>query len=252
MSRIQTLFQHKKAYVGYLTIGVEGLENNYQQAKALIAGGVNMLELGVPFSDPVADGVVIQRASLRALENGITLWDVIELAKKIRAEFDIPLIIFSYFNPLLAAKPQHWLSLAHEAGIDGVLVVDLPYEEGQSFYRLCHQHHLDAIAVITPATPPARLQKIVKHAKGFLYYACQKGTTGVRAGLPDDMKEKILTIKQHSNLPVVVGFGISDRESVHSILHDAEGVVVGSRFMQAIEDKVSSTQLTELARSFTL
>lgn len=246
-NRIKKLFATQKAYVGYLTVGDGGLRRSVDIAQAMIAGGVNMLELGVPFSDPVADGPVIQRAAQRAVANNTTLADVLQVAATLRQSTDIPLILFSYYNPLLIADA--WLAQAAAVGIDGVLVVDLPYEEGGEFYAKCSAHGIAPISIITPATSTKRLKMITRHAQGFLYYACRAGTTGVQSSLPAGLAEQLATVKQHSKLPVVVGFGVSDATMVRNILQHADGFVVGSYFMKALEEGASPTQLTQLTRS---
>ncbi len=247
--RIKNLFAASKAFIGYLTVGDGGLQRSLAVAHALIAGGVNMLELGVPFSDPIADGPVIQRAAQRALTHHTTLHDVLNLAADIRQEFSGPIILFSYFNPLLRLNPSLWLSQAKACGIDGVLVVDLPYEEAHEFYCQCLEHDLLPISVITPATEGRRLQNILQQAQGFLYYACRTGTTGIKTALPDDFYQKMLAIKTQTSLPVVAGFGIANSQDAKKVLQHADGFVVGSLFMQALESGVNFSTLTQLARS---
>lgn len=250
-NRIKKQFKKHKIFAAYLTIGDGGLDHSLAAAKALIQGGVNMLELGVPFSDPIADGPVIQRAAQRALKNNTSLFDVLDVAKKLRKEFsEIPLILFSYFNPLLHAHPPTWLPKAVDAGIDGVLVVDLPYEEATEFYQQCLLHDIQPISIITPATSSARLKMITRHAKGFLYYASRKGTTGIRQGLPEGFSQKITEIKALTSLPLLAGFGIANKEDAKEILHHADGFVVGSFFVKALEEKVALQKLQEMAREF--
>ncbi len=247
-NRIQTLFKNKKVFAGYLTVG-DG--DSVAIAKALLQGGVNLLELGVPFSDPIADGPVIQRAAERALKNHTALDDVLAVAQKIRAAFkDVPLVLFSYFNPLLHADPSLWLPKAQKAGIDGVLVVDLPYEEAQLFYKQCLLHDISPISIVTPATTGARLKKITHSAKGFLYYVNHKGTTGVRQKVPEEFSEKIAAIKAVTDVPILAGFGVATRADAQKILQHADGFVVGSFFMKALEDGVSLDVLSKMAREF--
>ncbi len=246
--RIEQLFQQQKAFVGYLTMGDGGIEHSLTAARALIAGGITLLELGVPFSDPIADGEVISRASQRALASHTTLSDVLEVAKRLRQETQIPLLLFSYFNPLLRANPTHWLPLAQQAGIDAILVVDLPYEEGQQFYAQCLAQRILPITVVTPATTSGRLKKLLRHAHGFIYYASRKGTTGMRAMLPEDFAEKVTLIKQHTTLPVVAGFGIANAQDARAVLQHADGFVVGSLFVDALARGMSMADLTQLAR----
>jgi tryptophan synthase alpha chain len=247
MSRIQQLFANDKAFIAYLTAGDGGMQRTLDAALALIDGGVNMLEIGIPFSDPIADGPIIQRAATRSLAAGTTLQDVLWLIKQIRQRSDIPLILFSYFNPVLAALPSSFLNAAKHA--DGLLLVDCPLEESQFIHEQCRQNNIDLIYVITPSTTLTRIQKIAHHAEGFLYYACRKGTTGVRNALPDDFQQKIQTIKSIVHLPVVVGFGISNKEMADCVLKHADGVVVGSLFVKALEEGMHPSALAAFARN---
>jgi tryptophan synthase alpha chain len=247
-SRIEKLFANGKAFIAYLTAGDGGMQRTLDAAIALIEGGVNMLEIGVPFSDPVADGPVIQRAAARSLAIGTSLQDVLWLAKEIRKRSDIPLILFSYFNPILSVLQSDFMSNAKDAGIDGLLLVDCPIEESENVREKCIKHKMDLIYVITPSTTVERVKKISQYAQGFLYYACRKGTTGVRNSLPDDFQQKVESIKAVAHLPVVVGFGISNQEMADCVLEHADGVVVGSLFVKALEDGVSPSTLSNLAR----
>lgn len=247
MNRIQQIFQQGKAFVGYLTAGDGGMQQTLDAALALIAGGVNILELGVPFSDPIADGPVIQRAATRALANGTTLQQVLQVARDIRKHSEIPLVLFSYYNPILVRLKSDFLTEAKQAGIDGLLIVDCPFEEASALQIECQVNGIDLIYVITPSTPTARIQLISQQATGFLYYACRKGTTGMKDTLPDDFIEKITLIKQSTHLPVVVGFGISNREMAQEIITHADGFVVGSRFVKALEDGILPKNLMTLA-----
>jgi tryptophan synthase alpha chain len=249
ISRIQQLFASDKAFIAYLTAGDGGMQRTLDAALALIAGGVNMLEIGIPFSDPIADGPIIQRAASRSLAARTTLNDVLWLTKQIRQRSDIPLILFSYFNPILAALQSDFFGKAKNAGIDGLLLVDCPLEESQFIRQECMQNDIALIYVITPSTPLARIQKINDYAQGFLYYACRKGTTGMRNALPNDFQQKIQTIKSSVHLPVVVGFGISNQEMSDCVLEHADGVVVGSLFVKALEEGMHPSDLSALAKS---
>lgn len=246
-SRIQHLFANDKAFIAYLTAGDGGIERTLDAALALIDGGVNMLEIGMPFSDPVADGLIIQQAAARALAMGTTLQDVLWLAKEIRKQSEIPLVLFSYFNPILSQLKSDFFSNAKNSGIDGLLLVDCPLEESEGVREKCTQHDIDLIYVITPSTPLERLKKIDQHAQGFLYYACRKGTTGMRNALPDDFQQKMEAIKRVVSLPVVVGFGISNQEMADGVLAHADGVVIGSLFVKALAESGSPLMLTTLA-----
>lgn len=249
ISRLEKLFANQnKACIAYLTAGDGGIQHTLDAAMALIDGGVNLLEIGIPFSDPVADGPVIQRASQRAISAGTTLKGVLQLVKEIRQRSDIPLILFSYLNPILATSQTNFFSEAKSAGVDGLLLVDCPIEESQFIRDACETNEIDLIYVITPSTPTSRIEYINQHAQGFLYYACRKGTTGLRDGLPEGFQEKMASIKAIVNLPVVVGFGISNNKMAKEVCKVADGVVVGSLFVKALEEEVSLSSLTKLAR----
>lgn len=249
MSRIPQLFANNKAFIAYLTAGDGGRKRTLDAALALIDGGVNMLEIGLPFSDPIADGPIIQRAALRALAAGTTLQDVLWLAKEIRKRSHIPLILFSYLNPILSALQSNFLTMAKNAGIDGLLLVDCPLEESQLIRDQCVQNELTLIYIIASSTSLERIHKITQHAQGFLYYACRKGTTGVHNNLPDDFQQKTQSIKAIVDLPLVVGFGISNQKMVKRVLEHADGVVVGSYFVKALEEGVKPSDLSALARA---
>jgi tryptophan synthase alpha chain len=249
LQRIQHLFKQGKANIAYLTAGDGGIQKTLKAALALINGGVNMLEIGIPFSDPVADGPVIQRAAQRAIQQQTTFVDILYLIKEIRKSSNIPLILFSYANPIFKAMQTSFLNEAKRAGIDGILLVDCPIEESQDFHEQCTQLEIAPIYVITPTTSVSRIRAIDQYGKGFLYYACRKGTTGVRSHLPEDFLEKIQHVKSNTQLPVVVGFGISNKETAAEVLQYADGVVVGSLFVKALEDGMKPEELTQLART---
>ncbi|WP_423063986.1 tryptophan synthase subunit alpha [Candidiatus Paracoxiella cheracis] len=248
MNRITEQFKHKPAFVGYLTVGDGGLQRTYDSALALVAGGVDILEVGVPFSDPVADGPTIQQASQRALDNGTTLKDVLDLIKKLRKQVNIPIILFSYYNPLIQAGNEFYRR-AKEASVDGCLVVDLPLEEADNHEAACTEVGIDPIFLISPSTPKERIEKINQHAKGMLYYVSRKGTTGMKSTLPGDFQQKIQNIKSLTHLPVVAGFGISNRDMAADVLQQADGFVIGSLFVKAVADGMSPSDLTQLAKS---
>lgn len=249
IARIEAQFAKQPAFVGYLTAGDGGIAQTLQAALALIEGGVNVLELGVPFSDPIADGPVIQRAANRALAQGTTLADIFALAKNIREHSDIPLILFSYLNPLLAKGAEQVIKDAADAGIDGLLLVDCPPETAGNFYDACLTHGIAPIFVVTPSTSAGRITYLSELGRGFLYYACRKGTTGMKAGLPDDFATQIKHVKAKSYLPVITGFGISSFEAATEVLQHCDGVVVGSLFVKTLEDGASPQALTQLARN---
>jgi tryptophan synthase alpha chain len=237
---IGNAFTKGPAFIAYLTLGDGGLDYSLESAFALVRGGVDLLEIGLPFSDPIADGPVIQKAMERSLRNGTRTHDLISFLSAFRRESDVPVVLFSYYNPVLASG-ETFLSQAKEAGANGMLIVDLPYE-------LMPESCLDPILIISTSTPQRRLQKIVKKGRGFIYYACQKGTTGMRDDLPSYFGHDIARIKQECALPVVAGFGISSRETARQAIEIADGFVVGSFVVEAMGRKISSRELTSLAQ----
>lgn len=247
LTRIQQHFHQQKAFIAYLTAGDGGIQKSLDAALALIDGGVNMLEIGIPFSDPIADGPVIQRAAARALHHGTTLKDILWLIQKIRQQSSIPLILFSYLNPLLSALATPFFKEAQQAGLDGVLVVDCPIEESGMIYKTCEDYHLAPIFIIATSTPDNRVHQLSTAGKGFLYYACQTGTTGVRQDLPANFEQQIQRIKARVNLPLVAGFGIGQKNIAEKVLQLCEGVVVGSFFVKAMEDGIHGKALSQLA-----
>lgn len=231
----------KDAFIAYLTLGDGGLSYSLDAALALVEGGVDLLEIGLPFSDPIADGPVIQRAMQRSLQQGTKGSDFLAFALEFRKHSQIPLVIFSYYNPILTLGDV-FLSQAKEAGASGLLIVDLPYEH-------LSESVLDSILVVTPSTSQDRLEQIAARAQGFIYYACQKGTTGMRqGGLPQQVAQDIRRIKAVSALPVAIGFGIGSKQAAAEALSLADGFVVGSYFVDAMSRKVSPQELTLLAQ----
>lgn len=243
MNSIQSVFAKKAGFVGYLTGGDGGIQYSIEAGLALLEGGVDLLEIGVPFSDPIADGATIQKACIRALKNGTQLDSILEIGATIkRYAPSAPLILFSYFNPLLQANAGFTLS-AKQAGFDGMLLLDLPFDS--PFYE--EHSELDPIFIVSPSTSSLRLEQITQKAKGFLYYACQKGTTGVRQTLPSDLVSQIQRIKKVTQLPTAVGFGIADRETAKKVTQCADGFVVGSAFVKMIEEGASPKELRNFA-----
>lgn len=249
ITRIQNHFRQTKSFIGYLTAGDGGIQRTLESALALINGGVNLLEIGVPFSDPIADGPVIQGAAARALAAGTTLADILFLISAIRLHSDIPLILFTYLNPLLPALTTDFLNTAQQAGLDGILIVDAPIEESHFFQQKLLDLQMAPIYVIAPSTTAPRIRTINQYGKGFLYYACRKGTTGIRAELPADFCTKMAEIKANTHLPVVAGFGIASADTAAQVLAHTDGVVVGSLFVKAVAEGLTPSDLTRLAVS---
>lgn len=248
MNTIQQVFKYKQPFIGYLTGGDGGLNYGVESALALIEGGVDILEIGLPFSEPVADGPVIQRASHRALKDGATPHLLLEMAVRLRKFTRAPLILFSYYNPLLKGG-LGYLEQLQSAGFDGVLIVDYPPLLEQSYMQKMQHVQLASVFITTPSTSQERLKELSERSESFLYYACQKGTTGIRQTLPTDFENQLKRIRSHSSVPIAAGFGIGDRKSAQQALQCADGFVVGSAFVRLMENQADPSQLKACAQS---
>ncbi len=232
-SRIQ--FGTKPGLVAYVTCGDPDLETTRQIVLAACRAGADVIELGVPFSDPVADGPVIQRASERALRNGTSLEDVLGLAREIRKESNAGLIVFSYLNPVLRCGLKRFCAEAAKAGVDGALITDLTVEEAGDYRRLMSSHGLDTVFLAAPTSPDKRLKAIAEACRGFVYAVSRTGITGAQKELAADAKDLVKRIRKFTRLPVAVGFGISNAEQFAQAGEFADAAVVGSGIVQAIE-----------------
>lgn len=247
MNIFTKIFNQRKPFVAYITAGHGGLDYSLSAACALVAGGVDILEIGVPFSDPIADGPVIQHAMNLALQDAVTLSSVFKLIADIKACAQVPIIVFCYYNPLLAMGFESALQAAAKAGVDGFLVVDLPLEESEAFFNACREHKIEPVCLLSPTTDADRIKQLSDLNDSFLYYVCRNGTTGIQASMPQDYPQKVTSIKSIVHQPVVAGFGIGDRNMAALALKHADGFVVGSAFVSAITDGASPTDLTKLA-----
>jgi tryptophan synthase alpha chain len=235
-------FQNK--FVGYLTVGDPSLETTEKIALAMLDAGTDVLELGVPFSDPLADGPVIQRASERALKNGTALRDVLALAARVRKQRPrAGLIIFSYLNPLMRYGLERFAAEAKRAGIDGVLATDLTVEESEEYRRIMHAHGLATIFLAAPTSPDARLKRVAQCSTGFVYAVARTGVTGAdrQADIRGEVQTLVKRIRKHTKLPVAVGFGISNAEHFRSVTEFADAAVVGSAIVKLIEEHGESS-----------
>ncbi|MEC3769171.1 MULTISPECIES: tryptophan synthase subunit alpha [Cupriavidus] len=242
MSRIQKTFaalaaQQKKGLIPFITAGDPEPGLTVALMHALVAGGADVIELGVPFSDPMADGPVIQRASERALAQGVSLTQVLQWVREFRqANADTPVVLMGYANPIERMGEEAFAKAASAAGVDGVLVVDYPPEECESFAGLMRDHGMDPIFLLAPTSTDARIEAVAKVASGYLYYVSLKGVTGSASIDLDSVASRLPLIKQHANLPVGVGFGIRDAQTARAIGSVADAVVIGSRLVQLLED----------------
>jgi len=256
-SRIRGLFeglrqQRQRALIGYLTAGDPSLERTPGLVAALERGGVDLIELGVAFSDPIADGPVIQRACQRALGGGASLRKVLGVAAEIRQRSQIPLLLFTYLNPVLRYGLEALARDAAAQGVDGLLLTDLSVEEAQGYVEVMRGHGLDTVFLAAPTSSPKRLRLVADYSRGFVYLVSRTGVTGERESLSASAAELVRSMRGITELPLAVGFGVSRAEHVAALGALADGVVVGSAFVRLIEQHADSaaleTKLESLAR----
>jgi tryptophan synthase alpha chain len=228
-------FKSKPGLVAYVTCGDPDIATTRDIVLAAIEAGADAIELGVPFSDPVADGPVIQRASDRALRARVTLADVLKLAGEVRRKSRAGLIIFTYLNPILRYGIERFAADAAQTGVDGALVTDLPVEEAGEYIRHMRAQNLATVFLAAPTSTDERLGRIARASSGFVYAVSRTGVTGARAELPQDARELVTRLKRHTQLPIAVGFGISTAEQMAAVGEYAEAAVVGSAIVQVIE-----------------
>lgn len=261
MSRIKTKFEElkqtgRKALIAFISAGDPDYETSLMLIKTMIDNGVDILELGVPFSDPTADGAVIQAASQRALKNGFTLRKAFNMAAEIRAYSEIPLVIFSYYNPVMHLGGEIFYNLAKKTGVDGVLIVDLPIDEARELTDQFLAQDLDVIRLAAPTSPPERLRRIAQNGMGFIYLISQTGVTGKNSANPNEVAALVKQLKTHTKIPVCVGFGISTPCDARAMSAIADGVIIGSAFERVIADnlnakaEVMAEKLGALVREF--
>jgi len=247
MNRIEKAFalareENRAVFVGYLCAGDPDFESSVEACRAVIESGVDVLELGVPFSDPLADGLTNQLAAQRALESGSTSEQVLDLVRAIREFSEVPLIFYTYYNLVFAQGSETYARRAKEAGLDGILTLDLPPEEASEHLEACKKHDLKTVFIVAPTTPDSRLEIICKATTGFVYYVSREGVTGEQASMSEGIQASVKQIKQHTDLPVVVGFGVSSADHVRTVAQAADGVVVGSAIVNCIAENPTDTQ----------
>lgn len=241
----------EKALIIYLTAGDPSLEMTKKLILALEKSGTDILEIGVPFSDPTADGPVIQEAAQRSLKTGTTLSGVLQMIADVRKISQIPIVLFGYFNPILAYGVEKFARDATRVGVDGVLVIDLPPEEAPELRQFTDAAGIDFICLVAPTTGAQRTKKIAMAATGFLYYISIIGVTGTAAPKIGNIEADLKKIRQISSLPVAVGFGISRPEQAREIAHLADGVVVGSALVRLIAENTASPDLLKIVSNYT-
>ncbi len=255
MSRISESFVRLKkkgetALIPYITAGDPDLETTEKLVLALVRGGADLIEVGVPFSDPMADGPTIQRASERALAQGVTLRKVLNLVTSVRQKTAVPLILMGYYNPFFAYGLKRLAQDAKRAGADGLLVDDLPPEEADEIRRHTEEAGLDLIFLLAPTSDESRIKLIAKKASGFIYYVSVTGVTGERKTLDKMIRGQLNRIREFSNLPVGVGFGISNPEQARRVSRIADGVIVGSALINLIARHAQDRNLCRKVSAF--
>jgi tryptophan synthase alpha chain len=256
VGRIQNAFnelkrQQRKGFIPFITAGDPNLATTEQVLIELSNAGATVIELGVPFSDPMADGPVIQRASERALKNSFGLDDLLEMVARARESIDTPIILFSYFNPLLQFGVERLAKTAKEAGIDGVLVTDMTPEEAGEFEAELRANDLDMIFLVAPTSTDERLKLVAEHASGFVYAVSRAGVTGTRESVSAEAKKLVTRMRQFTSLPIAVGFGISNVEQVRDVQRYADAVVVGSAIVAEMERSTTAPDLARRIGEFT-
>lgn len=241
MSRLQSAFararaDNRAAFVAYVCAGDPDFETSVEVCRALLSNGVDILELGVPFSDPLADGLTNQLAAQRALESGMTAARVFELVRRVREFSQAPIVFYTYYNLVFANGVDAYVRAAKAAGVDGILTLDLPPEEAGEVALACRTHSVETVFIIAPTTPDERIATIASATTGFIYYVSREGVTGVRDQVAGNIPQAVARIRARTKLPMVVGFGIGTRAQVAEVAAHADGVVVGSALVNCVRD----------------
>lgn len=234
MSNIRKAFEHGKAFIPFITCGDPDLETTYKSVMAAIENGADLIELGIPFSDPTAEGPVIQGANLRALSGGVTTDKIFDLVKRLRSETDIPMVFMTYANVVFSYGSGRFISICGDIGIDGLIIPDLPYEEKDEFLPYCREYGVALISLIAP-TSGDRVAMIAKEAEGFIYVVSSLGVTGTRSSIETDLSSIVDIIRENTNVPCAIGFGISTPAQAHDMAAIADGAIVGSAIIKLLE-----------------
>ena len=241
MSRIASVFAkpNHTALIPYITVGYPSVETTLQVVPLLASGGCDIIELGIPFSDPLADGATIQRASYQALRQGVTPKQCLDIARELRQRVRIPLVFMTYYNPVFRFGLEEFCSKCAEAGVDGLIIPDLPPEEGEELEQSTRRYGLDLIYLLTPTSTEQRIDLVASKASGFIYLVSLTGVTGTRDKLPEELESFVSKVRERTQKPLCVGFGVSSPEQARRVAKVADGVIVGSRIIQLIEEDKS-------------
>lgn len=235
MSNIKKAFENKKVFIAFITCGDPDLKTTAAAVLAAVENGADLIELGIPFSDPVAEGPVIQKANLRALKGNITVDKIFSFVEKIRNQVSVPLVFMTYANVVFSYGAKRFISTCKKIGIDGLILPDLPFEEKEEFLPFCRKYDVDLISLISP-TSKNRISMIAKEAQGFIYIVSSLGVTGIRNEIKTDLLSIIETIRKNSNLPCAIGFGISTPDQAKKMADLSDGIIVGSAIVKLLEE----------------
>ncbi len=235
MNRIQKAFASGKAFIPFITCGDPDLETTGKLVRAMAEEGADLIELGIPFSDPTSEGPVIQGADLRALKGGVTTDRILDLVHELRKDVAVPLVFMTYANVVFSYGTERFIQKAAEAGIDGLILADVPFEERDEFLEVCDRYGLDLIPMIAP-TSRERIRMIAREARGFIYIVSSLGVTGVRSTITTDIGAMVRLIREVSDVPCAVGFGISTPEQAEKMAASSDGAIVGSAIVRIIEE----------------
>jgi tryptophan synthase alpha chain len=237
MSRIASVFSHAghKALIPYVTVGYPSIDDTLEVVPIMAGNGSDIVELGIPFSDPLADGATIQKASFHALKNGVTPKVCLDVATKLRRNIDVPLVFMTYFNPVLHYGLEKFCSDCAGSGVDGLIIPDLPPDEGLELEDITRKYNMDLIYLLAPTSSDERISLIAERARGFIYLVSVTGVTGARKSLPQELSSFVSRVRKAATQPLCVGFGISTPEQARQVAQIANGVIVGSRIIQLME-----------------
>ena len=250
MTKIKQAFSNGKAFIPFITCGDPDLETTAKVVKTAAENGADLIELGIPFSDPTAEGPVIQAANIRALNGGVNTDKIFDFVRELRKDIKIPLVFMTYANVVFSYGSDKFISLCAEVGIDGLILPDIPYEEKEEFLDICHQYDVALISLIAP-TSKNRVGMIAKDAEGFIYLVSSLGVTGVRTEINTELSSIVEVIRENTDIPCAVGFGISTPQQAHDMAAVADGAIVGSAIIKIIEKygKDSADYVGEYVRS---
>lgn len=234
MSKIKSAFENGKAFIAFITCGDPDLETTAAVVRAAVENGADLIELGIPFSDPTAEGPVIQGANVRALSGGVTTDKIFALVMELRQDINVPMVFMTYANVVFSYGAEKFISTCKEVGIDGLILPDLPFEEKEEFLPVCHKYGVDLISLIAP-TSENRIAMIAKEAEGFLYIVSSLGVTGTRSEIKTDLKSIVEVVRQNTDIPCAIGFGISTPEQAKKMADISDGAIVGSAIIKILE-----------------